>query len=54
VEVRNGKAFSERIRERLAEESLYAARAIEGKGQVGTGGWFPRRRITAKSGLSSK
>jgi hypothetical protein len=47
-------AFSERIRERLAEESLCAARAIERMRQVGTGGWFPGRRITAKSGLSSK
>jgi len=32
---------------------MRCGKSFERKGQVGTGGWFPRRKITAKSGLSA-
>jgi len=51
VEVRNGYAFSERLRERLAEESLHGPTGMEESSkrrQVGAGGWFPRSAITWK------
>jgi len=50
VKVRNGNALSERIRERLTEESLLYILLLWHIGQQTsrTGGWFPRQRITAE------
>jgi hypothetical protein len=44
-----GKPSSERLRERLTEESLLQAyNSVPGQRQVGTGGWFPRSTTTSK------